>query len=117
MRKAMKSKGYAKGGKKAKGMAKGGKKTKGMARGGRYAMGTAVKKNKKMSKGMALGGAKKIKKMASGGEGKARAFNIARGMVSPAYVAAEKAMKKANKPSVSLLKAIAKALNFNVTKK
>ena len=50
----MKSKGYAKGGKKAKGMAKGGKKTKGMARGGRYAMGTAVKKNKKMSKGMAF---------------------------------------------------------------
>ena len=139
MRKAMKSKGYAKGGKKAKGMAKGGKKTKGMARGGRYAMGTAVKKNKKMSKGMArggryamgttvkktkkmskgmaLGGAKKIKKMASGGEGKARAFNIARGMVSPAYVAAEKAINKANKPSISLLKTIAKALNFNVTKK
>jgi hypothetical protein len=125
MRKAMKSKGYAKGGKKAKGMAKGGKKTKGMARGGRYAMGTAVKKNKKMSKGMARGGryamgttVKKTKKMASGGEGKAsRAFNIARNMVSPAYVAAEKAINKANKPSVSLLKTIAKALNFNVTKK
>ena len=62
----MKSKGYAKGGKKAKGMAKGGKKTKGMARGGRYAMGTAVKKNKKMSKGMARGGYAAGKKVSKG---------------------------------------------------